>query len=207
MLWDVLSIHRGCSPCPVPFNSWPLIWGDLPLSILCQVGHNFADENCLIILLSSCHWSKQTFILCHQSKSWIYHSQDKHFLLCILPTNSLLSKAQTPPCYEASFFVSQRYLCTKELCWHTQHPIWLLLSIPLLSPAFFFLLSAFTVIHQQCPTMVSISCLANLAYVGPLINFLLSLFSLDCLGQPSQLYLKDLHQSPDSFLWLILHSL
>lgn len=132
-----------------------------------------AHENGLIILLFSYRWSKQTSLLCRQSKSSIYHSQDKRFFLCILPISSLLSKLQTPPCCEASFIVSQRYLRVKELCWHPQHPVWLLLSISLLSPAFFFLPSAFTVIHQQCPIMVSISCLASLAYVSPLIPFLI----------------------------------
>lgn len=38
-----------------------------------------ADEKYLIILLSSYCWYKLAFILCHQSKFSIYHSQDKHF--------------------------------------------------------------------------------------------------------------------------------
>lgn len=83
-----------------------------------KLGAILVDEKYLIILLSSYCWYKLAFILCRQSKFSIYHSQDKHFLLLrIRRTSSLFSsKLQTPPSCEASFIVSQRYLCTKGPC-------------------------------------------------------------------------------------------
>lgn len=97
-----------------------------------------ADEKHLTILFSSYHWHKLVFVLSSRSKFSIHHSWDKHSLLSSISSVSAQCSPSPSLLWYSFRCLSQIFACKNtslsEIC--PQHPICLLLSIPLFSAHF-----------------------------------------------------------------------